>query len=84
MAANFTNAAKRKSTDSNVSAGAAKKFAGHWSMGLKASMEDPELRVDADDKIVIIKDKYPKVQRKMSQQTVLEIKCKHVRQMSHE
>lgn len=34
---------------------------GHWSMGLLASMEDPKLRVEADDKIVIIKDKYPKV-----------------------
>ncbi|CAE1323938.1 APTX [Acanthosepion pharaonis] len=29
-------------------------------MGLLASMEDPKLRVEADDKIVIIKDKYPK------------------------
>ncbi|XP_076453619.1 aprataxin-like [Babylonia areolata] len=33
---------------------------GHWSMGLLASMDDPELRVTADDKVVIIKDKYPK------------------------
>ncbi|GBM56686.1 Aprataxin [Araneus ventricosus] len=35
---------------------------GHWSQGLKASMEDPELIVDSDDLVVIIKDKYPKAQ----------------------
>ena len=34
---------------------------GHWSLGLYASMEDPELRVLDDEKAVIIKDKYPKV-----------------------
>ena len=38
-----------------------KKHVGHWSTGLQTSMEDPELRVDTDDQIVIIKDKYPKV-----------------------
>ncbi|XP_041347356.1 aprataxin-like [Gigantopelta aegis] len=38
----------------------AKKHVGHWSTGLQTSMEDPELRLDSDDKIVIIKDKYPK------------------------
>ncbi|KAL8593916.1 hypothetical protein ACOMHN_032337 [Nucella lapillus] len=32
----------------------------YWSKGLLASMDDPELRVAADDKVVIIKDKYPK------------------------
>lgn len=37
-----------------------KKTPSYWSMGLLASMDDPELRVDADDKVVIIKDKYPK------------------------
>lgn len=34
---------------------------GHWSSGLKASMEDPSLVVESDEQIVIIKDKYPKV-----------------------
>lgn len=34
---------------------------GHWSLGLKSSMEDPKLKVEEDDKLVIIKDKYPKV-----------------------
>ena len=32
-----------------------------WGPGLKASIDDPKLHVFADDKIVIIKDKYPKV-----------------------
>ena len=55
-----SNELKRKS-NTNSSGSAPKKAFGHWSMGLKASMEDPELRVDADDQIIIIKDKYPKV-----------------------
>ena len=54
-----SNSLKRKSSDSTN--GTAKKPFGHWAMGLKASMEDPELRVEADDQVVIIKDKYPKV-----------------------
>lgn len=53
---------KRKSSENAVNSGpVAKKAFGHWSQGLKASMEDPELKVDEDDKVVIIKDKYPKV-----------------------
>ncbi|GIY98065.1 aprataxin [Caerostris extrusa] len=39
-----------------------KQKTGHWSQGLKASMEDPNLIVDSDDLVVIIKDKYPKAQ----------------------
>ena len=39
----------------------AKKATGHWSMGLKSSMSDPDLQIVKDDTIVIIKDKYPKV-----------------------
>ncbi len=54
------NGLKRKSAENGASASAKKPF-GHWSMGLKASMEDPALKVESDDKIVIIKDKYPKV-----------------------
>ena len=38
-----------------------KKPSGHWAMGLLSSMNDPDLKVQEDDKIVIIKDKYPKV-----------------------
>lgn len=33
---------------------------GHWSQGLKASMQDPKMQVYKDDKVVVIKDKYPK------------------------
>ncbi|XP_075460561.1 aprataxin isoform X2 [Ascaphus truei] len=33
---------------------------GHWSQGLKVSMKDPAMQVFKDDKIVVIKDKYPK------------------------
>ena len=53
---------KRKIETQNASKGPpAKKPFGHWSQGLLASMDDPELKVDSDDKIVIIEDKYPKV-----------------------
>jgi hypothetical protein len=38
-----------------------KKAASHWSMGLLSSMKDPELLINEDDKVVAIKDKYPKV-----------------------
>ncbi|XP_071970059.1 aprataxin isoform X1 [Engystomops pustulosus] len=33
---------------------------GHWSQGLKVSMQDPNMQVFKDDKVVVIKDKYPK------------------------
>jgi hypothetical protein len=38
-----------------------KKPANHWSLGLLSSMNDPELLIKEDDKVVVIKDKYPKV-----------------------
>lgn len=59
MAANLGG--KRKLVESVVKHGAKKPF-GHWSQGLLSSMDDPELRVHSDDKITIIKDKYPKAQ----------------------
>ncbi|XP_033976301.1 aprataxin isoform X1 [Trematomus bernacchii] len=31
-----------------------------WSQGLKSSMQDPKMQVYKDDKVVVIKDKYPK------------------------
>ncbi|XP_028263949.1 aprataxin isoform X3 [Parambassis ranga] len=37
-----------------------KNTAGHWSQGLKTSMQDPKMQVYKDDKVVVIKDKYPK------------------------
>ncbi|XP_001600206.1 aprataxin isoform X1 [Nasonia vitripennis] len=33
---------------------------GHWSLGLLTSMNDPESKVEEDDRIAVIKDKYPK------------------------
>ncbi|KAI3352407.1 hypothetical protein L3Q82_005367 [Scortum barcoo] len=33
---------------------------GHWSQSLKMSMQDPKMQVYKDDKVVVIKDKYPK------------------------
>ncbi|XP_042560482.1 aprataxin isoform X2 [Clupea harengus] len=33
---------------------------GHWSQGLKVSMQDPEMQIYKDDRVVVIKDKYPK------------------------
>lgn len=33
---------------------------GHWSQGLKASMQDPKMQVYKDDRAVVIRDKYPK------------------------
>lgn len=37
-----------------------KKQQGHWSQGLKTSMMDPDMQVFKDDRVVVIKDKYPK------------------------
>ncbi|XP_011835392.1 PREDICTED: aprataxin isoform X8 [Mandrillus leucophaeus] len=33
---------------------------GHWSQGLKISMQDPKMQVYKDEQVVVIKDKYPK------------------------
>ncbi|XP_042638222.1 aprataxin [Orycteropus afer afer] len=37
-----------------------KEFLGHWSQGLKVSMQDPKMQVYKDEQVVVIKDKYPK------------------------
>lgn len=50
---------KHKASTNEISQ---KKFkSGHWSNGLKDSMEDPDLVIESDELVVIIKDKYPKV-----------------------
>lgn len=56
-----SNSKKRLSEDSN-GAPVKKKFM-PWQQGLLDSMNDPDLKVDEDDKVVTIKDKYPKVMR---------------------
>lgn len=35
---------------------------GHWALGLVDSMKDPELKVQEDDRVVVIKDKFPKAE----------------------
>ncbi|XP_020558990.1 aprataxin isoform X2 [Oryzias latipes] len=35
-------------------------ISGHWSQGLKTSMQDPKMQIYKDDTVVVIKDKYPK------------------------
>jgi len=55
------NVLKRKAVIE--AAGVSKKMAtgpGHWSEALRTSMSDPTLKVEEDDLVVIIKDKYPK------------------------
>ncbi|XP_006863086.1 PREDICTED: aprataxin isoform X2 [Chrysochloris asiatica] len=37
-----------------------KEAVGHWSQGLKISMQDPKMQVYKDEQVVVIKDKYPK------------------------
>ncbi|XP_078693908.1 aprataxin-like [Branchiostoma floridae x Branchiostoma belcheri] len=54
------NSQKRKLADGAAKTAAQPAKKGHWSMGLLSSMEDPALKVDSDDRVVIIKDKYPK------------------------
>ncbi|XP_033211595.1 aprataxin [Belonocnema kinseyi] len=49
----------KKSAPTNSSGGPPAKK-NHWSGGLLASMQDPELKVLEDDDVIVIKDKYPK------------------------
>jgi len=44
-------------------ASVSKKYKGHWSQGLLASINDPNLIVEEDDLTVTIKDKYAKVNK---------------------
>ncbi|KFV81540.1 hypothetical protein N308_05988, partial [Struthio camelus australis] len=58
------SSADRKLSSSNVSSNegtsSKKEHSGHWSQGLKSSMQDPKMQVYKDEKTVVIKDKYPK------------------------
>ncbi|XP_011866128.1 PREDICTED: aprataxin isoform X2 [Vollenhovia emeryi] len=53
---------KRKATSSTSKLQPTTTKRGHWSAGLLKSMEDPESKVEEDDQIIVIKDKYPKAQ----------------------
>lgn len=66
-----------------------KKFTGHWSQGLLSSMNDPDLIVESDDKMVVIKDKYPKakyhflVMPKESIPNLKSLKTEHLDLLKH-
>lgn len=51
------SASPKKSKDD---ASTKKESLGHWSQGLKVSMQDPKMQVYKDEQVVVIKDKYPK------------------------
>lgn len=59
-----TNAANKKEKEMDAvpvsQAQASSESFGHWNQGLKVSMQDPKMQVYKDDKVVVIKDKYPK------------------------
>ncbi|NWX24629.1 APTX protein, partial [Aegotheles bennettii] len=52
----YTGVSPHKGTSSKK----ASEHLGHWSQGLKSSMQDPKMQVYKDEKTVVIKDKYPK------------------------
>ncbi|XP_074655094.1 aprataxin-like [Tubulanus polymorphus] len=85
----MANENKRKATGNDSRAPAAKKAPGHWSQGLLASMNDPELVVSEDEQIVIIKDKYPKakyhflVMPRMSIANLKSLKSEHLKLLKH-
>ncbi|OWF53592.1 aprataxin-like [Mizuhopecten yessoensis] len=60
MAASSGCGQKRKTESANGGASSKKKPNFAWNKGLLASMDDPELQEYVDEKVVIIKDKYPK------------------------
>lgn len=52
---------KRKSSDKTTGEINKKaKTVGHWSLGLLAAVDDPDLFIKSDDLVNVIKDKYPK------------------------
>ncbi|XP_012533516.1 aprataxin [Monomorium pharaonis] len=52
---------KRVTTTPNMNGSVtAKRY--HWSAGLLQAIEDPECKIREDNKVVVIKDKYPKAQ----------------------
>ena len=54
---------KRKSDDESDMKSKVQKPNAFWQQGLLSSMNDPDLQVFTDEKITVIKDKYPKVNR---------------------
>ncbi|XP_033760025.1 aprataxin-like [Pecten maximus] len=60
MAAFDARGEKRKNESCNAGPSSNKKPTFAWNKGLLASMDDPELQEYVDERVVIIKDKYPK------------------------
>ncbi|XP_038257361.1 aprataxin isoform X2 [Dermochelys coriacea] len=54
------NNTSSSSSSPHDSSSSHKEQLGHWSQGLKISMQDPKMQVYKDERVVIIKDKYPK------------------------
>uniref|UniRef100_A0A674ILE9 Aprataxin n=2 Tax=Terrapene triunguis TaxID=2587831 RepID=A0A674ILE9_9SAUR len=54
------NNTSSSSSSPHDSSSSHKEHLGHWSQGLKISMQDPKMQVYKDERVVIIKDKYPK------------------------
>lgn len=53
---------KRKNLESESDDSKKMKTNGHWSNGLLSAMEDPELIVQSNPKLVVIQDKFPKAE----------------------
>ncbi|KAJ1529425.1 hypothetical protein ONE63_006204 [Megalurothrips usitatus] len=79
---------KRQSED-DAGNEAKKPVVGHWANGLLTAMEDPNLRIFSDSKVVVIKDKYPKakfhflVLPKKSIPNLSSITSKHIKLLQH-
>lgn len=54
---------KRNHDDKPTTESPNKKHKGHWSMGLLSSLDEPELFIQRDNLVTVIKDKYPKAER---------------------
>ncbi|KAL3854507.1 hypothetical protein ACJMK2_013772 [Sinanodonta woodiana] len=89
MAATSTNKSKRKMSDDDSDGLSKKKPTQYWNQGLLSSIDDPELKVDADDKVVIIRDKYPKakfhflVMPKVNIPNLKSLKSEHLALLKH-
>lgn len=59
---NMAKAVKRKNEGDTESKAKKPTAVGHWAQGLLNAMEDPNLQIYADNRVVVIKDKYPKAQ----------------------
>lgn len=59
----MSKSAQKRSQDKSFAESANKKHKGHWSMGLLNSIHDPELIIQTDELVTVIKDKFPKAEK---------------------